>query len=148
MKSNTIIRLLFCFLIMSCEAKKTKSKIKIVDKVPASFKMYKTSEMANLMRLMYAENMQVRQQIIEGEEIADFNKAYLKIHTAKLTDVSDLDDTFATFATFFIETQKNLNQVSKDARKSEFNKIVAACIACHKDKCAGPIPRIKKLIIP
>jgi cytochrome c553 len=132
---------------MSCEAKKTKRQIKIVDKIPASFRMYKTSEMASLMRLMYAENMQVRKQIIEGKEITDFNKEYLKIHTAKLTDVSDLDATFATFATFFIETQKNLNQVSKDAQKSEFNKIVAACIACHKDRCTGPIPRIKKLII-
>lgn len=148
MKNNISIVLLFCFLVMGCEAKKTKKQIKIVDKIPASFKMYKTSEMANLMRLMYVGNMQVRKQIIEGKEITDFNKAYLKIHTAKLTDVSDLDDTFATFATFFIDAQKNLNQVSKDTRKREFNKIVAACIACHKGRCTGPIPRIKKLIIP
>ena len=132
---------------MNCQTEKGSKKIKIVDKVPANFQMYKTSEMAGLMRLMYAGNTKIREQIIAGNEIEDFNETYLKIHTSKLTDVSDLDENFSTFANFFIENQKELFEVDKDDRKNQFNKTIQACIACHKDRCAGPIPRIKKLII-
>lgn len=138
---------LWMFLLVSCQAKKTSKEIKIIDEVPTNFEMYKTSEMAGLMRTMLAKNKELRQQIINGEEIGDFNEAYLKIHTAKLTDSSDLDETFPTFAKHFAEMQKEIFTVSSAEQKDQFNRAVDACIACHKDRCTGPIPRIEKLRI-
>ena len=32
--------------------------------------------------------------------------------------------------------------------KDKFNKMVNQCLECHSQKCGGPIPRIKKLLIP
>lgn len=135
------------FLFASCQSKKKPKEIKIVEAVPSNFKMYKTSEMADLMRTMLAKNNELRQQILNGEDIGDFNEAYLKIHTAKMTDASQRDATYPTFAKHFEQMQKDLFEVEESRRKAQFNRTVDACIACHQDRCAGPIPRIKKLYL-
>ncbi|TYP99455.1 hypothetical protein C7447_10151 [Tenacibaculum adriaticum] len=146
MNKRFIIFIAF-ILLVSCQNKKATKKIKVINEVPANFEMYKTSEMAGLMRTMLAKNKELRQQIINGEEIGDFNEAYLKIHTEKLTDSSDLDETFPTFAKHFADMQKEIFEVSSAEQKEQFNRTVDACIACHKDRCTGPIPRIEKLRI-
>ncbi len=110
--------------------------------------MYKTSEMAELMRTMLSENKKLRESIITGDSIGDFNKEFLAIHTAKFTDSSDFDATYPIFANHFLEMQKGVFNLEKAERKDQFNKAVQACIACHKDRCTGPIPRIEKLLIP
>lgn len=134
-------------LLISCKPKKEAEKIKVVDKVPDSFQMYKASEMAALMRTMLAENKKLRTQIIQGENIGAFNKIYLKIHTATLTDSTDLDATYPAFANHFIKKQKEVFEVAKNKQKEQFNAMVNACVVCHQNRCAGPIPRINKLKI-
>lgn len=147
MKKNRYIAIIFnCFFLLNCQSSKSK-KIKVVNEVPEHFDMYKTSEMASLMRLMLAENQKLRQQIIDGTTIGDFNEDYLKVHTAKLTNNDDLDKTYPTFANYFIKMQKDIYEVAESGRKAQFNQAVDACIACHQDRCAGPIPRIQKLKI-
>ncbi|WP_299107904.1 hypothetical protein [uncultured Tenacibaculum sp.] len=146
MKSKILIAL-FLGLIVSCQTKKETQRIKIVKEVPSNFQMYKTSEMAELMRNMLAKNKEVRTKIIEGEEIGDFNKEYIKIHTAKLTDSTDFDENFLAFAKYFEREHRALFEVSKEERKEQFNNAVASCLACHQVKCKGPIPRIEKLLI-
>ncbi|MDY0780308.1 hypothetical protein [Tenacibaculum sp. IB213877] len=138
---------LLTFLLVSCQNKKPAKEIKVVNEVPASFDMYKTSEMAELMRTMLAKNKVLKEQIVNGEDIGHFNEAYLKIHTAKLTDSSDLDETYPAFANHFIKAQKEIFAASEKERAEKFNDVVDACIACHKDRCTGPIPRIEKLRI-
>ncbi|MCF2933740.1 hypothetical protein [Tenacibaculum sp. Cn5-34] len=144
---NRILFVFFLSLILSCQTQKETKEIKIVKKVPSNFQMYKTSEMAELMRNMLAKNKEVRTQIIQGEEIGDFNKEYIKIHTAKLTDSTDLDENFLTYANHFEKMHRKLFEVSKEERKEQFNDAINSCIACHQMKCRGPIPRIKKLLI-
>lgn len=132
---------------MSCQEKKSTKKVKIVSEVPSKFEMYKTSEMAELMRTMLAKNKKLRAQIINGEDIGDFNEAYLKVHTAQLTDSTDLDETYPTYAKHFVQMQQDIFTVDKSERKEQFNNAINACVSCHQDRCAGPIPRIKKLLI-
>lgn len=148
MKQSKFVFVFFAVLLLiGCQEKKETKKIKIVDKVPANFEMYKTSEMALLMRTMLAKNNELRKQIINGEDIGDFNEAYLKIHSAKMTDSSQRDETYPTYAKHFEQMQKDLFEVQESQRKAQFNRTVNACIACHQDRCTGPIPRIKKLLI-
>lgn len=146
MKSKFILLIAFCSLL-SCQTSKPSKKIKIVSEVPANFEMYKTSEMAALMRKMLEKNKVLRQQIIAGEEIGDFNEAYLEVHTAKLTDDGHRDETYPTFANHFVKMQQEVFEVAKSDRKKQFNEAINACVACHQDRCTGPIPRIKKLLI-
>lgn len=147
MRNNLLVFCVF-LLIVGCQSKEEKKQIKIVSKVPSNFQMYKTSEMAELMRTMLSENKKLREKIVAGESIGDFNKAFIEIHTAKFTDSSDFDATYPTFANHFIEMQKEIFNLEKGDRKNQFNKAVQACVACHKDRCTGPIPRIEKLLIP
>ena len=147
MRNNLLVFCLF-LLIIGCQSKEEKKQIKIVSKIPSNFQMYKTSEMAELMRTMLSENKKLRESIITGDSSGDCNKEFLEIHTAKFTDSSDFDATYLTFANHFIEMQKGIFNIEKVDRKDQFNKAVQACIACHKDRCTGPIPRIEKLLIP
>lgn len=146
MKNNALI-LLYCFLLVCCQVNKREKEIQVVSVIPANFKMYKTSEMAELMRTMLVRNDELRGKIINGEDIGDFDEEYLKIHTAKLTDVSQKDATYPTFAKHFEQMQKEIFLVDKPNRKEQFNSAINACVACHRDRCTGPIPRIKKLLI-
>ena len=109
--------------------------------------MYQPSEMSLLMREMLKSNQELRKKIIANEDIGDFNEAFLKIHTAKLTDNSKYDETYATYAKHFEQMQKAIFTVAKEKRKEQFNSAVNACVACHTNRCTGPIPRIQKLAI-
>lgn len=146
-QNKLIFYIAFVVFFMSCEQKKSAKKINIISEVPSNFEMYKTSEMSELMRTMLQKNNELREQIIKGEDIGDFNEAYLKIHTAKMTDASQRDETYPAFAKYFEEMQKEIFSVNKEMQKEQFNKAVNACIACHQDRCVGPIPRIQKLKI-
>ncbi|WP_299162183.1 hypothetical protein [uncultured Tenacibaculum sp.] len=144
---NRILFVFFLSLVLGCQKEKETKEIKIIKKVPSNFQMYKTSEMAGLMRNMLSKNEKVREQIIQGKEIGDFNKEYIKIHTAKLTDSSDFDATFLTFANHFEQMHRKLFEVAKEERKEQFNNAINSCVSCHEVKCRGPIPRIEKLLI-
>lgn len=111
-----------------------------------AFEMYQLSEMSALMEQMYAENMQLKERIENGEAIGKFPEHILKIHTAKLTDPDDNDAFFKKNATKFIATQRIIYTDTVHV-KERFNAGVDACIQCHKGKCGGPITRIKKLYI-
>lgn len=137
---------IFLLLFFGCKPQKN-TKTTIINTVPNSFDMYKASEMAELMRTMLAENKKLKELIINKKDIGSFNKEYLKIHTAKLTDSTDFDDVYSVFANHFIQAQKNVFLTEKVNRKKQFNSMVNSCIACHTAKCTGPIPRIQKLKI-
>lgn len=146
MKRSSLLGV-FILLLCACQSDGKQKKVHIVNEVPAHFEMYKTSEMAELMREMLANNLELKEKIINGENIGEFNEAYLKIHSAEMTDVSQRDATYPAFANHFEKMQKSIYSVKKTAQKEQFNKMVNSCVACHQDRCAGPIPRIKQLTI-
>jgi len=140
--------LLVLFLgLFSCQKKEEKPKEeKCAPANEKKLEMYQMSEMAALMEQMYVDNLRVKKQIVAGEAIGEFPQHFLKIHTAKFTDESDNDTFFKENAALYIAAQKLLYSDPKNA-KQHFNDGVEACLNCHKNKCGGPIPRIKKLYI-
>lgn len=142
-----VICVVFLFGLFSCQKKEEKPKEeKCAPAKEKKLEMYEMSEMAALMEQMYVDNLRVKKQIIAGEAIGEFPQHFLKIHTAKFTDESDNDTFFKQNAALYIAAQKILYSDSKNA-KQHFNEGVDACLQCHKNKCGGPIPRIKKLYI-
>lgn len=145
MKKVILVVLFFGFF--SCQKKEEKPKEEKCAPVnEKKLEMYEMSEMAALMEQMYVDNLRVKKQIIAGETIAAFPEHFLKIHTAKFTDESDNDAFFKENAALYIAAQKTLYSDPKN-QKQHFNEGVNACLNCHKNKCGGPIPRIKKLFI-
>ncbi|HZW62351.1 MAG TPA: hypothetical protein VFF15_01770 [Flavobacteriaceae bacterium] len=113
------------------------------------YDMYEPSEMATLMNAMYEHNQKVKQAILAGETPSQFPEDFLKIHTAELSDFKDRDEHFEQFSKQFIQAQKEVFNPEADTDvKTRYNQAVNLCIACHQTACTGPIPRIKKLLIP
>lgn len=133
----------------SCQQKNdTKKAVTVKDTVAdAKFQMYEMSEMASLMEQMYAYNTQLKERILTNQDLGSYPVAFDKLHTAVLTEASDRDPFFNDQAIKFIEAQKAIYTDPVQA-KDNFNKMVNQCLECHSKKCGGPIPRIKKLIIP
>ena len=128
------------------EAVDMQAKEKPPVKKDKEFHMYEMSEMAGLMERMYAENMELKNRIANGDTIGRFPQHFLKIHASAMTDESDNDAFFKEQAQVFIKAQEMIYKDPVNA-KSHFNNAVSACVACHEQKCEGPIPRIKKLYI-
>jgi cytochrome c553 len=140
--------LVLAFAIASCSKKEKSVQGETCEpeKPKSRFEMYEMSEMATLMEQMYVDNQRLKERINKGDTIGGFPSHFLKIHKAAMTDESDNDAFFKTQAAAFIKAQELIYQDPKNA-KQHFNDGVNACVACHEQKCGGPIPRIKKLYI-
>ncbi|SED08385.1 hypothetical protein SAMN04489761_4219 [Tenacibaculum sp. MAR_2009_124] len=134
-------RLIFiAFLFASCHKKEKNT-------TSSELVMYQPSEMASLMNTMYYMNADIKKKILNNENIGSFPERYLTIHTAKLTDNNDRTSDFEKFSLKYIDNMKLLYKENPQNQKSNFNKAVQSCIACHQTSCRGPISRIKKLLI-
>ncbi len=149
MKHSFLI-LLSILILSSCNKKEEKlpvAKKEVPEKSDSKeFEMYEMSEMAALMEQMYVDNQRLRERIKNGDTIGAFPSHFLKIHKSAMTDESENDAFFKEQAAVFINSQKLIYEDPKNA-KEHFNAGVSACVTCHQVKCAGPIPRIKKLFI-
>lgn len=149
-----IIALLTIVLLTACQSKKEEVKteseaaacVKDSASTKSKFKMYEMSEMSLLMEQMYVDNQRLKERIQKGDTIGQFPSHFLKIHKAVMTDDKENDAFFKEQAADFIHAQEMIYKDPKNA-KQHFNKGVDACLKCHQVKCAGPIPRIKKLYI-
>ncbi len=137
---------------ISCKDKINQEKLtakssSTAESVSEDLVMYEMSEMALLMEKMFVENERLKKKIEEGKELGTFNSEYLKIHSAVLTDPNDRNDTFNSFSKALLVNQEAVFTSEGKEVKTQFNKMVQTCIACHQTTCMGPIPRIKKLLI-
>lgn len=142
----------FCFLLFflfSCQPKHEQAGPKDGCKKPEKrkkFELYEMSEMSLLMEQMYVDNQRLKVRIQKGDTIGKFPNHFLKIHQAAMTDDGENDVFFKKQAANFIRAQERIYKDPKNAQE-HFNNGVDACLNCHQVKCAGPIPRIKKLYI-
>ena len=133
--------ILFTFLSLSCkEVPKTESE-------KPELVMAETSEMAQLMREMYAYSETIKQQVIKGELSASYPSNFDKILTATLTDPSDRDSLFEVDSKLFLNAERLIFEGSEADIVAHYNNSVNACLSCHNVTCTGPIPTIKKLLI-
>ena len=138
---KTILGFLICLLI-SCHSNREKVK---VEQEPL---MYKSSEMALLMRKMYEVNKVVKNQIINKDSLLSFPEEFSNIHTAILTDPTDRNKDFDSISKQFLLQQKAAFTSNSDSVRTHFNNSINSCISCHETRCVGPLPIIKKLLIP
>lgn len=144
-----VVSAIICISLLSCAKKQEAescSKPEPKEKSESKFQMYEMSEMALLMEQMYVDNQRLKARIEKGDTIGAFPNHFLKIHKAAMTDAQDNDAFFKEQAAKFIHAQELIYQDPDNAKK-HFNDGVDACLQCHQVKCAGPIPRIKKLYI-
>ncbi|MGG5600416.1 hypothetical protein [Myroides sp. DF42-4-2] len=151
----TILLLLLCGSVSCQQVKKQTSKDDHLDQTPTAqqksntFELYELSEMAVLMEQMHVDNKRIRDRILAGMSITDsMPSLHQRLLTAVMTDPTDRDLFFETQARAFIQVEEAFYADPNHQTKEKFNAIVEACLSCHQKKCGGPIPRIKKLLIP
>ena len=110
--------------------------------------VYEATELALLMRNMWEDNMELREKIMAGAKVDSFPKSYYTIHTAEATDPEEITDVYHSFADMYLNSMNELVDPSKEGTVIAYNNMVKTCIACHREYCQGPIPKIKKLYIP
>ena len=109
--------------------------------------MYKTSELAELMRNMYTDNEAIKDRIMKGEWPDSFPSYFAQLHTAKATDPSDINDTYKGLADIYLQRFNELKEAPVEKRVASYNALVDGCLSCHQVFCSGPVPKIKKLLI-
>ena len=86
-------------------------------------------------------------QIIKKDSLLAFPEEFTELFTATLTDSTARDDDFLKFARSFIDLQKMAFSSYSDSTVYQFNQSINNCVECHRTRCPGPIPEIKKLLI-
>ena len=109
--------------------------------------MYEPSEMTILMRKIHEVNKVVKDQIIKKDSLLIFPEEFTEIFSATLTDSTERDDKFIILARSFIDLQKMAFSSYSDSTVYNFNQSINNCVECHRTRCPGPIPEIKKLLI-
>lgn len=110
--------------------------------------MHQPSEMANLMNGMYAYNLQIKQQIINGETPVSMPLDLMKLHSAEMSNGHARTAIWNSKVQSFIESQQSVvDTLSNVELKERYNAAINNCLACHKTECTGPIPKIRKLLI-
>ncbi len=104
------------------------------------------SELSLVMRYIHFEANKIGRALEEGKEV---NLDSLKFLSAKLstsipTDSNVLDETYYSFAGLL---EEHVKKMDTEEAVPEFNSMVKACVACHKNTCPGPITKIQALRI-
>lgn len=146
-KSFYFLGLLSIFALSSCSSdNEVKTSTSAPAKEKKKFELYEQSEMAALMLQMYSFSQQVKERIQAGDDLPAYPAHYERLFEAQLTEGKTRDDFFVEHAEIFLDAQKTLHNNDSD-KKEAFNTMVNKCIACHTQKCTGPIPKIEKLYI-
>lgn len=103
------------------------------------------SELALTMRDMYNQMKSVRDSLKAGHDIkTNYLNRYKSIHTDHATEPEKIDDLYQGMAANFLTRYEQFESNIKD-RPAAFNQMLDACLACHQQKCPGPIKAINKL---
>jgi hypothetical protein len=107
-----------------------------------------SSELSILMRKMYDHAAAARVQVTSGKLLNTFPREFLSIYTAAPTDSFTKNNTFNPFADAYLLSLNQLTSSGKENLVENYNGLVTACITCHSQHCPGPVPKMKKLLIP
>lgn len=134
---------------VGCNSQSEAPKEEAQQSEPKVLDMYETSELAALMRKMYEDNLELKQQIIDGQIPESFPEDFYTIHTAIATKgmISDTN----TFNAMAAQYLKNMEQIttaeSPEKAKIAYNEMIMTCASCHQIYCQGPLPKIRRMTI-
>ncbi|MEM1219342.1 MAG: hypothetical protein AAGH79_10535 [Bacteroidota bacterium] len=104
------------------------------------------SELALLMRAMFAEAQTIRQDIETGKPVQT-RLCYEQLLTATPTQAHQVKSTaYQTYARTYLQTIEHLNAADPAHQLALYQRLVGNCMACHQSMCPGPIAKIKKLL--
>lgn len=149
----TRTKIIGCFIgasfFIACNSEKVVEPTEASDSEKKELIMYEDSELALLMRKMYKDNLEIRSQIIDGKIPESFPQDFYTIHTAVPTDPKSSNGTFKSLAKLYLENMAEITEAQDEkTAKVAYNTMISTCASCHQIYCQGPLPKIRKMIIP
>jgi len=105
------------------------------------------SELALLMRAMHENGMDVKQQLLSGEQ-PEITVDCQRLHTAKATEPEKVaNPVYTGYAKAYEDAVKSFSQEYNADRAGSYQSMVDACMNCHREVCPGPMVKIKKMYL-
>ncbi len=147
--AHIITYLLFLIILAaSCNQESKKEEKIITPKKAKSLNPNGDSELALLMRGMYEEAENIREQIKKGEKVS-ITLDHGKILTAHATEAEKAERAeFKAFGAAYLENLNKLETADSSEVITIYQNMISNCMSCHQALCPGPIVRIKKLQKP
>lgn len=106
------------------------------------------SELALLMRKMFADVERIKEQVQNGEAVT-VKVDHKKILSAHATEPAKAaSPEFKTWGTAYLKGIETLINSSPENAEFAYTSLISSCMNCHQAFCPGPIVRIKKLTLP
>ncbi len=142
MRITLISILVFCFVMLLSCADTNNNKPFVHPINPNG-----DSELALLMRDMFEEGMNMREEVKQGKiptSILEFEK----IHSAKATEPEKAaSDEYKEYSDSFLQTIAALKTGDEEDATHLYTAMVNSCMSCHQAMCPGPMVRIKKMYL-
>ncbi len=106
------------------------------------------SELALLMRKMFADVERIKKQVQKGETVTvkiDHEKI-LSAHATEPEKAASAE--FKAWGATYLKGIEALINSSPGNVEQHYSSLINSCMSCHKAFCPGPIKRIKKLNLP
>ena len=140
--------LLIITVVVSCNQETKKEENTIAPKKVKPLNPNGDSELALLMRSMYEEAENIRNQIKRGEKVT-ITLDHGKILSAHATEPEKAERAeFKAFGAAYLENIDKLKTADSSQVITIYKDMVSNCMSCHQALCPGPIVRIKKLQKP
>ena len=139
-KNSFILNILAFILLVgvSCSPKSTKSGVKTIN--PNG-----DSELTLLMRAMYNDAFQMKQQISNRKKPTSERDFEAILRASATDDYKVKDPQFQEYANRYLNIRKSLIKGSDADATEEYRGMIDSCLKCHRSFCPGPMGRIKKL---
>lgn len=106
-----------------------------------------SSELSLLMRKMYDHTVEAK-KALEQKKVAPSPRSLTTLKTAAPTDSETKNQYYDTFADIYLQSLDAYNHSGKKTLTKNYNALINSCLACHSSHCPGPVPKIKKLLLP
>ena len=143
------ISLIFTFIILQA-CKDAPEKVVETEKtvVKRPINPNGDSELALLMREMFADVERIKEQVQNGEAVT-VKVNHEKILSAHATEPAKAASAeFKTWGTAYLKGIETLINSSPENAEFAYTSLISSCMNCHQAFCPGPIVRIKKLKLP
>ncbi len=106
------------------------------------------SELALLMRKMFAEAKRMKKQVQNGEEVTVLldHEKILSAHATEPKKAASAE--YKTWGAAYLAGIETLKNATPETAETAYKSLVQSCMNCHKALCPGPVVKIKKLKMP
>lgn len=115
--------------------------------LPSDINPNGASELAVLMRAMQSDLRASREALLGGPPAPAMLARHARIRCAWPTDLADRDEAIEAFAIHYLTAVERREAADADPRVAH-ERVIDACLACHAEKCQGPMQAIESLRLP